>query len=141
MFDDYCCAAVMRKRLCCAALFALIPLGALAGDVAVLSARLHDSGGGSWRADVTLEHADSGWDHYADAWRVVSKDGVVYGVRTLLHPHESEQPFTRSQSGIMIPKTETRVDIEAHDKVHGWARQRLQVDLSKALDGKLQLSR
>jgi hypothetical protein len=141
VFDYNCCASVMRKRLCCAALFALIPLGALAGDVAVLNARLQHNGGGSWRAEVTLEHADSGWDHYADAWRVVSKDGVVYGVRTLLHPHESEQPFTRSQSGIMIPKAETTVFIEAHDKVHGWARQRLQVDLSKALDGKLQVSR
>jgi hypothetical protein len=65
----------------------------------------------------------------------------VSGVRTLLHPHESEQPFTRSQSGIKIPKNEICVYIEAHDKMHSWVSQRLLVDLAKARDGKIQVSR
>ena len=141
MFDFDHCAVLIRKNLCCAGLLLSIPAGAFAGDVAVLSARLQDMGAGGWHASVTLEHADSGWEHYADAWRVLGKDAVVYGVRTLLHPHQSEQPFTRSQSGIMIPKTATRVYVEAHDKVHGWAPQRLQIDLGKARDGKIQVSR
>ncbi len=133
--------AKIRKRLCCALLLALPAHGALAGDVTVLAATLNDTGGGRWGASVTLEHADSGWEHYADAWRVVSEDGTVYGTRTLAHPHENEQPFTRSLSGIAIPKAVTAVYIEAHDKVHGWAKQRLFVDLSKARNGKIKAGR
>jgi len=45
---------------------------------------------------VTVSHPDSGWDHYADIWRVYGPDGAELAERVLLHPHETEQPFTRS---------------------------------------------
>ncbi|MCO4847486.1 MAG: hypothetical protein KC448_05880 [Yoonia sp.] len=48
------------------------------------------------RFDVTLSHPDTGWDHYADGWRVEDASGAVIGVRVLGHPHVNEQPFTRS---------------------------------------------
>jgi len=48
------------------------------------------------RLDVTVSHPDSGWDHYADLWQVFDANGVMIGERVLLHPHETEQPFTRS---------------------------------------------
>ncbi len=48
------------------------------------------------RFDVTLTHPDTGWDHYADGWRVEDADGVILGTRVLGHPHVNEQPFTRS---------------------------------------------
>lgn len=79
---------------------------------------------------VTLRHSDTGWDHYADAWRVVTEDGSVIGTRTLYHPHVDEQPFTRSLSGLKLPADVTRVYVEAHDKVHGWSADRLEVDLN-----------
>ena len=129
------------KRMLCTGLLALASHSTLAGEVAVLAARLDDTGGGRWSARVTLEHADSGWDHYADAWRVVGEDGVVFGTRTLYHPHESEQPFTRALSDIAIPESVKTVYIEAHDKVHGWAQQRLQLDLAKMRDGTVQSRR
>lgn len=47
---------------------------------------------------VTVSHRDTGWDHYADQWRVFSADGTQLAERILLHPHETEQPFTRSTS-------------------------------------------
>ncbi|MDX1824043.1 MAG: hypothetical protein R3354_04960, partial [Thiohalomonadales bacterium] len=49
--------------------------------------------GPSWTIAVTLQHADTGWDHYADGWRIVTEDGKVLGHRTLYHPHVNEQPF------------------------------------------------
>lgn len=104
------------------ALAALLPATAPGGDVTVVAAEAAQSGG-SWRFDVTLEHGDTGWDHYADAWRVVGPDGTVYGTRTLYHPHVEEQPFTRSLSGIAIPDEVTQIRIEAHDSVHGWSPQ------------------
>ena len=66
-----------------------------AGSVEIVQAAFYKQGS-QWRVEVTLKHADSGWDHYADAWRVVLPTGKVAGTRTLSHPHINEQPFTRS---------------------------------------------
>jgi hypothetical protein len=30
---------------------------------------------GGWRFDVSILHPDTGWDHYADGWRVLDMDG------------------------------------------------------------------
>lgn len=103
---------------------------AIAGDAEVVGAKATWSGG-SWRFDVTLKHADTGWEHYADAWRVVGQDGTVYGTRTLYHPHVEEQPFTRSLSGVAIPDSVTAVRIQAKDSVHGWNATTSSVQLNK----------
>ena len=112
-----------------------------AGEVEIVHARFRHSGADTWSVDVTLRHADSGWEHYADAWRVVAGDGTVLGTRTLYHPHETEQPFTRSLGGVAIPASMTVVDVDAHDKVHGWSPRRLQVDLEKAEGERFEVSR
>lgn len=102
---------------------------AFAGEVEIVLTEFQAQGSG-WRVSTTLRHGDSGWDHYADAWRVTDAGGKVLGERILAHPHEHEQPFTRSQSGIRIPADTTVVYVEAHDKIHGWSKQRVRVDLS-----------
>ncbi len=117
-------------------LFGLINV-AVAGDVSILAAEFRSNGGDQWSVKVTLKHADTGWDHYADNWRVVGEQGKVLGDRVLQHPHVEEQPFTRGLGGIIIPVEMNTVYIEAHDKVHGWTRNRLKVDLNKAVDGRL----
>lgn len=48
------------------------------------------------RIDVTILHPDTGWDRYADGWAVEDAQGNQLGLRVLAHPHETEQPFTRS---------------------------------------------
>lgn len=84
--------------------------------------------GQSWSFDVTLRHPDTGWDHYADGWDVVLPDGTVLlrgqeaFTRVLLHPHVNEQPFTRSQSGLVIPEGVSWVWVRGHDNVHGYGR-------------------
>ena len=67
---------------------------------------------------VTLRHADSGWDHYADRWDIMSPDGQVLGTRVLYHPHVNEQPFTRSLGGVEVPAGIDHVIVRAHDSVH-----------------------
>ena len=57
----------------------LYSAGAWAGDVRIRAAELGSDGRGSWTAHVTLEHGDTGWEHYADAWRVLGPDGTVLG--------------------------------------------------------------
>lgn len=77
--------------------------------------------GGQWTFDVTLFHGDTGWDDYADGWRIVDESGNVIGQRNLAHPHVNEQPFTRSLSGVQIPASVKRVGIQARDSVGGWS--------------------
>lgn len=101
-----------------------------AGDV-VIKRVVFDKQGDAWTVDATLQHDDTGWQHYADAWRVVDEKGNVLGTRTLFHPHVDEQPFTRSLGDIKIPANLIIVFVEAHDKVHGWSTEKIRVDLSK----------
>lgn len=70
--------------------------------------------------NVTLQHADTGWEHYADKWQVLAPDGTLLGERVLYHPHVNEQPFTRSLSGVSIPAGITQVSIRGRDSKHGF---------------------
>ena len=102
---------------------------AIAGEADVVDVKITKEGAGTYRFDVTVKHADEGWKHYADAWDVVGPDGAVLGTRKLAHPHEDEQPFTRSLSGVRIPDGIGEVTLRAHDSVHEWggAEMRVQV--------------
>jgi hypothetical protein len=85
---------------------------------------------GLWRFDVTVRHNDEGWDHYADLWQLTDpKSGNVIGERVLAHPHDTEQPFTRSLSNVDIPKEITKVVVRARCNVHGFGGQEVMVDL------------
>jgi len=92
---------------------------ALAGEADVVDAEAARESDGTWRFEVTVRHADTGWDHYADRWQVETPEGRVLGTRVLLHPHETEQPFTRALGGVVIPDDVSEVVIRAHDSVHG----------------------
>ncbi|MDH3262532.1 MAG: hypothetical protein OEM24_00880 [Paracoccaceae bacterium] len=107
---------------------ALIPVLALAAGMAraeppeIVAAEAQPAGG-AWSFSVTLSHPDTGWDHYADGWSVIAPDGTELGFRELLHPHETEQPFTRSLSGVEVPEGVAEVTIRARCSVDGWAEQ------------------
>jgi hypothetical protein len=77
--------------------------------------------GATWQFDVTIRHPDTGWDHYADGWRVLDMAGNELGLRVLYHPHVDEQPFTRSLSGVAIPEGTRQVRIQARDTLDGWS--------------------
>lgn len=102
---------------------------ACAGEAEVVDARARQSADGSWRFEVTVSHADTGWDHYADLWEVLAPDGRVLGRRVLAHPHVNEQPFTRSLAGVAIPEGLDWVEIRARDTVHGWGERRYPLSL------------
>lgn len=82
------------------------------------------------RFSVTLSHPDTGWDHYADGWEVLDADGNSLGVRELLHPHVTEQPFTRSLSGVIVPDGATVVYVRARCNVDGWSDDLFEVVLN-----------
>jgi hypothetical protein len=84
-----------------------------------------------------VRHPDTGWEDYADGWDVLTPDGTVLKrdpespfTRLLLHPHVGEQPFTRNESGIIIPPGVSRVRVRAHDLVDGYGGREVEVDLT-----------
>ena len=104
-------------------------------DVLFVSAK--ETAVSRWTFAVEVAHPDTGWEDYADGWDVVLPDGSVAKAnpddlfsRLLLHPHETEQPFTRSQSNIPIPPEVTTVTVRAHDLVAGFGGQEVMVDLT-----------
>ena len=101
----------------------------VAGQADVVKVAVTESAPGSFRFDVSVRHGDEGWDHYANAWQVVGPGGGVLGERVLLHPHESEQPFTRSLSGVKIADGIKTVVIRAKDSVHDFGGKEMSVDL------------
>lgn len=109
------------------ALSLFLPLTLHAGSADVLKVRVNCNQTCSFH--VTVKHADTGWDHYADQWQVIAEDGTVLGTRTLYHPHVDEQPFTRSLSGVKIPQGTQTVTIRARDSVHGFGGKEQQVDI------------
>ena len=108
------------KPLLASCALALFVSTSNAGEADVTAVEIVKSPDGTYRFDVTVSHADEGWDHYANRWDVVGPDGEVLGTRTLYHPHVNEQPFTRSLSGVKIPQGVGTVTIRAHDLVHGY---------------------
>jgi hypothetical protein len=111
----------------------LIILGALvafAGEADVLYAYL-DEDGGYYDISVSVRHADTGWKHYANWWRVRTVDGRELARRVLAHPHVDEQPFERALfKSVRIPASVKVIVVEAHDLVHGYGGRTIKIDLS-----------
>ncbi|MCP5426222.1 MAG: hypothetical protein H6970_14305 [Gammaproteobacteria bacterium] len=103
---------------------------ALAGEADVLDVQVTATGG-AFRFDVTVQHADEGWNHYADQWQVLGPDGRVLGTRELLHPHENEQPFSRRLTGVRIAPGIEQVTVRARDSVHGYGGREMTVNLPR----------
>jgi hypothetical protein len=106
---------------------ALALAGPVLADPAVVLDAKSSPSGGTWSFSVTLSHPETGWEDYADGWRVVLSDGTILGTRELLHPHADEQPFTRSLSGVIVPPGAKKVFIEARTNVDGWGTERFEV--------------
>ena len=75
---------------------------------------------------ATVRHHDQGWQDYADT---IVFEGAKNGRLALMHPHDNEQPFTRSKSGV---RADGPVHIYALDNVRSGAGSSITVDFSKA---------
>ncbi len=91
----------------------------------VLGVDVQKTDGNTYTFSTTVRHRDEGWEHYANVWRVRGEN-VENGVRELLHPHDDEQPFTRSQTNVEATGT---VVLEAEDNVHGAGGSTVTLDL------------
>ncbi len=107
---------------------AFIVSSLIAGEADVVDVEIIALGDSKYRINTTVKHADAGWDHYANRWDVLAPDGTVLGSRELAHPHDNEQPFTRSLT-LSIPADITSVTIQANDSVHGLGGKTITVEV------------
>ncbi|WP_204112949.1 hypothetical protein [Shimia biformata] len=117
----------LRPSIALALTCLALPLRADPPDILAVTATR--DGNDRARFDVTLAHPDTGWDHYADGWRVEDETGKVLAVRELLHPHVHEQPFKRSLGGVTMVHDSAPLFIRARCSVDGWSEHRAQVPL------------
>lgn len=103
----------------------------VAGEADVLAVKADCDTANVCSFSVQVQHADSGWEHYADAWEVTTVEGKLLASRVLAHPHVNEQPFTRSLTNVSIPVEVDEIMIRAHDSVHGHGGAQIKVRLER----------
>jgi hypothetical protein len=107
-----------------------LALPAIADGPVVEDVQMEKTGMG-WRVSVTLSHDDTGWDHFADSWRIEDAEGKVIAVRKLMHPHVDEQPFTRSLSSVVLPDGTREIFVRAHCSKGGWHDETTKVKIAR----------
>lgn len=95
----------------------------------VVVAKVSASGIDTFNFDVTISSPYDTPHRYADAFRVMGKDGKVFGERILLHDHAGEQPFTRELHGVKIARGVRAVVIQARDQKYGYGGKTVEVVL------------
>lgn len=90
-----------------------------------------DDASGTWSFAVTMSSPYDTPERYADGWRIVAPDGTVLGTHTLLHDHATEQPFTRTQTGVEIPDGVGTVTVEGRDLVNGFGGTAVTITLDR----------
>lgn len=95
----------------------------------VVDVRVQVRGANSFDFEATVSSPYDTAKRYADAFRVMSLDGVPYGERKLLHDHAGEQPFTRELNDVNIPVGVRAVIVQARDQQYGYGGKTLQVEL------------
>lgn len=97
----------------------------------VLEASAARTDGDTWQFSATLSSPYDSPQRYADAWRVLTANGVELGVRELAHDHAGEQPFTRALSGVVVPADVDTVIIQGRDLINGWGGATVEVQLPR----------
>eukprot|EP00529_Nitzschia_sp_RCC80_P027413 CAMPEP_0113505472 /NCGR_PEP_ID=MMETSP0014_2-20120614/35339_1 /TAXON_ID=2857 /ORGANISM="Nitzschia sp." /LENGTH=252 /DNA_ID=CAMNT_0000400795 /DNA_START=47 /DNA_END=802 /DNA_ORIENTATION=+ /assembly_acc=CAM_ASM_000159 len=108
-------------------------------------------GGWTFAAQMSsLYEIETGWDKYCDAFQIaktnnnnnsnLTGDVEVLTTRVLAHPHQTEQPFTRSTSTVIIDPLEVEGDnnfvlvASARDSVVGYCGDTVTIDLRSSLE-------
>lgn len=84
---------------------------------------------GRWKITVTMSHEDTGWDHYAKGFELLTPDKkrVAYGEET--RPHVGKKSFDTTLTGITLPPGIPYLLIRTRCSLVGWASETERLDL------------
>jgi hypothetical protein len=95
----------------------------------VRNVEMEENADGTWNFSVTVEHADTGWDHYANLWQIIDGEtGRVIAERVLAHPHVEAQPFSRSLRNIELSDDLRFLVVRARCNEHGYRGKQVRID-------------
>lgn len=83
---------------------------------------------------VTVQHEDTGWEHYANRYDLLDVEGNLIAPRILRHPHVDEQPVRRGIRGLAIPHSVKRIKVRANDSVHSLGGAEVTVDVPHEIE-------
>lgn len=86
-----------------------------------IAAVSHSGSPQAYQFSVSILSDEDGWNRYADWWEVLNEQGELLYRRVLGHPHENEQPFTRSGGPVKISADQI-VFIRAHMNDGGYGK-------------------
>jgi hypothetical protein len=95
----------------------------------VVAVKVRSAGADTFSFDVTITSPYDTPQRYADAFRIIGRDGVAFGERVLLHDHADEQPFTRDITGVRIPPEVRAVIVQGRDQKYGYGGRTIEVAL------------
>ena len=93
----------------------------------IVKVRVTERTAGKFDFDVTVSSPYDTPQRYADAIRVTAPSGAVLGERLLDHDHASEQPFTRTVSGVTVPVGIKMIVVQGRDQKNGYGGKSLEV--------------
>jgi hypothetical protein len=84
---------------------------------------------GIYHIRVTIEHEDTGWDDYVEAWEITSPEGELLGVRPFFEPELETTRTVTALAGVVIPEDIRTVTIRARTHPNGIEGDPVQVQL------------
>jgi hypothetical protein len=124
-----------RKALSLALAAALLPFVANGQNKSaqqhpdIVNVKVRATSAGTFDFEVTVSSPYDTPTRYADAFRVTSVSGTVFGERVLLHDHQDEQPFTRDLYAVKIPAGVREVVVQGRDQKFGYGGKTMKVGL------------
>ena len=74
---------------------------------------------GIYHIRVTIEHEDTGWDDYVEAWEITSPEGELLGVRPFFEPELEDTKTVSALAGVVIPEEIKSIMIRARTHPNG----------------------
>lgn len=82
---------------------------------------------GIYHVEVVIEHADTGWDDYVDAWEIVGTNGQVLAARPFFEPELERDTTVSALAGVIIPVNHKTVLIRARKHPQGYQGEPVEV--------------
>lgn len=116
---------------------AIVMLGAKVGyaeqsnpRIADVQVRLDSSDQpGIFHIKVVIEHQDTGWDDYVDAWEIVGLDGQLLGSRPFFEPALDQEKTVSALAGVVIPDDVKTVMIRARKHPQGYQGEPVEITI------------
>lgn len=104
-------------------------VGAVSADAPKVLSASATQDDGLWTIKVTMSHVDTGWDHYAKGFELLSPDKKRLAYGEIARPHVGKKTIETTLTGITLPKGLTYVLIRTRCSLVGWASETERLDL------------